>query len=294
MAVDDLRRRSVSAPDIERVEPGIHPDLSFADYLALDAWGSSSLRAMRRGPPARVLWERENDRETDATRLGHAVHCRLLTPSLFESTYAHKPDGMTFASKDGKAWRDDHAHLCILTHEEWIAVEAIVDALQAKRTVANSLEHADMVEGSFVWRCPASDELCKGRPDWLEERAHRIVDLKVTRVAGARAVGMRVFFEGWMHQSAHYRTGAIVNGLDIRRGCLVLVEPAPPHFVYTFEVKVDALDLLELENVETLRQLRGCRLADEWPGTAEEWTKIEPPASAIVAFGETTFDPVED
>lgn len=271
------------------IEVGIHPTLSFDEYHAIDAWGSSSLRAMRRGPPARVLWERENDCETDATRLGQAVHCRLLTPALFESIYAHKPDGMNFSTKDGKAWRAEHAHFSILSHEEWTTVEAIVEALQAKRTVAESLADAELVEGTLVWRCPGSGELCKGRMDWMERRARRIVDLKVTRVAGTHGVGPKAYYQGWMHQQSHYRTGAVLNGIDIRHGCLVMVEPTPPHFVYTFEVKVDALDLLELENVETLRQLRECRLADDFPGTEERWSLIEPPPASLVGLGDVTL-----
>lgn len=264
---------------------GLQLRVPFSAYLAHEAWGSSSLHAMRIGPPARVIWDRENSREdTDATRLGHAVHCLLLTPDLFASTYAHKPEGMTFASKDGKAWRDAHAGLCILSDDEWHRVEAIVDSLHAKRAVSESLAQSDATEGTLFWTCPASGESCKARPDWIEGRS--IYDLKVSRVASNRGtLPLRAFASGWMHQLAHYRTGALVNGLDITRGRLVIVDPEPPHFVWTVEVKTDALDLLELENLETLKAMRACRMSEDWPGTPEEWVKVEPPASAMVALG---------
>ena len=49
-------------------------DIPFADYFALPRYGSSALKAFRAGPPARVLWERDNPRkDTDATILGKVV-----------------------------------------------------------------------------------------------------------------------------------------------------------------------------------------------------------------------------
>lgn len=260
--------------------PGVHY-LPFAEYRALDAWGSGSLKAMRRGPPARVLWEREEGGfDTPATILGSAVHCALLTPELYAAQYATKPDGMSFASKEGKAWRDDpcRAGRILLSHDVGQTVEAIVDSLLAKSEVAKSLEESSAREVSLLWDCSITGERCKARPDWTSGRY--IYDLKVSRHASGGYLALRAFTEGWMHQLAHYRTGAAELGLKIRGGRLVVVEPSAPHFVYTLEVKVDALDLLELENIETLKAMRDCRVADEWPGTPAGWVKVEPPASA--------------
>lgn len=264
----------------ESVTIGVH-DLPFSEYRALDAWGSSSLKAMRRGPPARVLWERdEGGSETDATILGTAVHCALLTPDLYRAQYATKPDGMSFATREGKAWRDDPARAgkILLSYDVGCQVEAIVDALLAKSEVKKSLDESTSRESSMLWECSITGERCKARPDWTSGRY--IYDLKVSRHASNGYLALRAFTEGWMHQLAHYRTGAAELGLNIRGGRLVVVEPAAPHFVYTLEVKIDSLDLLELENIETLKAMRECRVADKWPGTPPGWIKIEPPASA--------------
>lgn len=276
------------------LKPGLH-EIAFADYLELDAWGSSSLKAMRRGPPARVLWERSSDRqETDATVLGTAVHCRLLTPDLYEEQYAVKPEGMSFSTKEGKAWRDDpdRAGRIMLSHSVDRSVSAIVEALQDKEAVSNSLEGA-LREVTLTWDCSVTGERCKARPDWMDGRY--IYDLKVSRHAGSGYLAARAYSEGWMHQLAHYRTGAIERGLQTRGGRLVVVDPVAPHFVYTLEVKMDALDLLEIENIETLKLMRDCRIADLWPGTPDEWTKIEPPASAgLDAMNDVTLGEYEE
>jgi hypothetical protein len=262
------------------MEPGIH-DLPFSEYHALDAWGSSSLKAMRRGPPARVLWERENDRgDTAATILGTAVHCALLTPDLFDRQFAIKPAGMNFSTKEGKAWRDDpeRAGRTLLSYEVGQAVQTIVEALHDKAAVHESLEAAENREASLLWNCSTTGEACKARPDWMQD-VH-IYDLKVSRHAAGGYLALRAFSEGWMHQLAHYRTGAVELGLPIIGGRLVVVDPAPPHFVHLLEVKVDALDLLEIENIATLKEMRRCRVANDWPSTPDEWRKVEPPASA--------------
>ena len=88
-----------------------------------EAWGSHSLKAMRKGPPARVMWERENRRESDAMAFGTAVHMAVFQPTLYAETYVAKPDGMSFATKDGKAWRDAHAGRHILTYVEALTVD---------------------------------------------------------------------------------------------------------------------------------------------------------------------------
>lgn len=256
---------------------GIHA-LTFPDYIALDRWGSSSLRAMRRGPPARVQWERGNAREdTDATILGSAIHCALLTPTLFAKHYAIKPAGMSFASKEGKLWRDDpeRAGRTILSHDAGETVTAIVAALRAKEAVRKSLVDATHVEMSITWDCPETDEPCKARPDWIDGRY--VYDLKTTAFASTGRLALRAFTQGWMHQLAHYRTGAIVVGMPLIGGRLVVVDSSPPHFIHCLEVKVDALDLLELENIETLKALRECRLSGVWQDTSDEWLKVEPP-----------------
>lgn len=276
--------------------------MSFDAYRALDAWGSGSLKAMRRGPPARVLLERDRpSNETDATVLGSAVHCAFLTPELFDTNYAVKPEGMSFATKDGKAWRDDPERFgrTLISHEVGDTVTAIVCALYQKEAVRKSITETSManakaivdgvspvagaIELSLLWECSTTHENCKGRPDWMD--GEFIYDLKVSRHASGNSLAYRTYAEGWMHQLAHYRTGAIELGLPVHGGRLVVVEPTAPHFVYTLEVKSESLNMLEAENISTLAAMRECRLSGIWPGTPDDWKKVEIPANALALMG---------
>jgi exodeoxyribonuclease VIII len=277
--------------DAPRLPAGIHPDVPFADYLALEAWGSSSLKAMRRGPPARVLHERDAGHgDTPATILGTAVHCALLTPDLYARQYAVKPEGMSFATKDGKAWRDDpeRAGRILLSHDVGATVDAIVASLLRKPEVAKSLDKATHREVSLVWECSKTGELCKARPDWMD--AGHIYDLKVSRHAQhGDLLGTRAYFDGWFHQGAHYRTGAVEVGIGLVGSRLVVVDPVAPHFVYTLDVDTEALDVLEWENMETLRKLRECRTTGAYPGTPEGWKRIKLPGNVLAQMGDS-FD----
>ena len=86
-----------------------------------------------------------------------------------------------------------------------------------------------------------------------------------------------------MHQAAHYRDGAATLGMGKLGARLIVVGSNAPHYVYTVEIKPDALDLLTIENCQTLYVMKECRERNEWPGTPDAWTLIEPPASALIA-----------
>lgn len=259
---------------------GIYPNLAFHDYLAWEAWGSSSLKAMRIGPPARVLWEREHRHDTDATILGTAAHCRILTPDLFDATYAVKPAGMTFASKEGKAWRDDpsRAGKVIIGADDADLIEAIEAAFVDKGPAFDALGAAAGVETSLLWTCPTTGERCKARPDWYDR--DYIYDLKVSRDAG-RNLAYRAYANGWMHQLAHGRTGLRAIGVPVKAGRLVVVAPKAPHYVYCVEVKESALDVLALESEGTLQRLKDCRASGVFPDTPNEWDRVDVPQYAL-------------
>lgn len=259
---------------------GLYPSMPMDEYRALSAWGSSDLKTFRIGPPAMVPWKRANGSpDTDATRLGTACHARILEPDLFLETYAFKPEGMTFSSKEGKAWKAEQGGRRIITASDAATVVAVSEAVQSNVRAGDSLEGATHREASILWTCPDSGEPCKARPDWYD--ADWCYDLKVSRHAGS-GLAFRAYVEGWMAQSAHYVFGLRQLGLGAKRGGrLVVVHPKAPHHVYTVEIKSSALDILTLENVNTLRLMRVCREADDWPGTPDEWTPIAPPDYAL-------------
>ncbi len=276
----------------------IRPDVPMATYLAWPEYGSSSLRAFRNGPPAMVPWLKANpDEQTDATRIGTAAHMKILQPDLFARSYCVKPEGMTFASKEGKAWRDDPCRkgLEILSHAEAVQIEQIDRAFYSKRLAAESLKDAG-IEQSILWTCADSGLRCKSRPDWFGDDAVYDLKISVEATKGSR-LPFRAYLCGWYHQLAHGRAALNAAGLTgVKYGRLVVIAPRPPQGlrVYCAEVKEAVLDLLELENVSTRKAMKACEDSGVWPDTGDEWAKWDIPAGitdTIVAM--TDIEEVE-
>lgn len=272
----------------------ILPGMSFADYLAHDSYGSSDLRAFRFGPPAIVPWQRANRQDhTDATLIGAAAHCRILTPDLFDKTYVAKPAGMTFASTVGKQWRDDmlaRGFLLdnFLSSAEWQDVEAITNAFEEKRTAFLSMRNAspngETTECSVFWTGPHGLPL-KARPDWFDQRA--VYDLKVSIEAtkSLHTLRYKAYANGWLGQLAHGRAGLNANGHDIRVGRLVVIAPKPPQGlrVWLLEVSEQDMDVLNLENENTERDMVVCHRSGIWPGTPDDWQRCPLPVDHTMA-----------
>lgn len=277
------------------LDDGLH-DLSFAAYHALPAWGSSSLRAMRVGPPARVLWEREHPREdTDATILGTRAHCLILTPILFESQYVELPadapqrptEAMLTAAKPSPSsverqawWRDFETRRAgrePIKAAEIEVLRNIQDAFDQKEVARNAIIDATAIEKSMVWTCEATGVRLKGRPDFYDDEY--VFDLKVTREASR--LSFAAYRNGWVHQLAHYRTGLRSLGVLIKTGRIVAVDTEPPHYVYCVEFRESDLDVLAMENEQTVLAMQRCEAAGEWPDTPDKFERIEIPQYAI-------------
>lgn len=275
----------------------IERHLSFPDYLNHPAFGSSDLRNFAK-LPALCEWHRRNRSEggTAATAIGTAAHCLILTPELFADTYAVKPDGMTFSSKDGKAWRDEKRAAGfqddnLLSQAEFAQIQAIADAFFSKPIAAKALRSAVAVEASVFGHLDGLS--CKGRPDWFT-KSH-VYDLKVSTHAtkGIETLRYRAWTEGWMHQATHNRSLLRRNGFpDVAGARLVVIAPKGPSAVQTYclELSEHTLDVIELEMESIRKGMVKCVESGIWPGTPDEWEKVEIPSDAMVADLEESTD----
>jgi hypothetical protein len=261
----------------------IRHGIPLATYRAWDGYGSSDLKAFRQGPPALCKWKREHpEPSSDAMRVGTAAHCAILEPSAFEQRYWRKPEGCSFATKDGKALKASVPEgAIILTFDECQQVDQIVAAFRGKPQAAESLARAMGIEASLRWNDIDTGLPLKARPDWFEDGW--VVDLKISRWASEQSLSFRAFTEGWSHQLALYRAGLVENGVDIKGGRLVVIHPEPPQSfrVFCVELKDNWLDLMHLENERTIRAMAECHESGYWPGAPSEWFKIDMPPLAL-------------
>lgn len=165
---------------------GIYFGLPESDYHNDPALGSSGVRDLMQSPlkywvnspynPERPAAEEEDPTDkkaTSATVLGSYMHDLLLEGG--RKAYAIKPAGMSFATKEGKAWRDSPAN------EGKIIITA--DQAKQQRTMFNALELSGVLkwfsqgeaEVSFFWTEKGGNR-CKIRLDYL--KAIGAADLK--------------------------------------------------------------------------------------------------------------------
>lgn len=155
---------------------GIYFNLPEEAYHADPALGSSGVRDIIVSPLKYWIKSPYNpdreDEETSATNLGDYVHDRLLHA---EKKFAIKPDGMSFTTKEGKAWRDEQrgAGMTIIPYADHKAAMMIFAALDQAKVREHFRDGEPEV--SFFWTEPNGFR-CKIRIDYL--RAHDAFELK--------------------------------------------------------------------------------------------------------------------
>lgn len=203
---------------------------------------------------------------------GSAYHCCNLEPDRFKRDYAVKPNGMSFATKEGKEWRAAQSGK-IIAHAE-------AEAFKGMRDVAM----ADSVAGSFL-RAKGRMELSlydewdgvpvRARFDKLTDD-DVIIDLKKTTSAKPRDFIRQICYLGYVIQAAFYlrMLGDRANGF-----AFIAQEATPPYPVFCCQLG-DQSYSKGLSEVDRLLELRAkCHRDKKWPGyvTSEDPYVIELP-----------------
>lgn len=183
---------------------GIYFNLPEEEYHADPALGSSGIRDLIQSPLTYWIKSAYNpdreETETDATNLGEYVHDLLLHN---EKRFAIKPEGMSFATKEGKAWRDGQPiGTTIIPEKNHRAATMILHAMK----VAGVRDHftGGEPEVSFFWTEPNGFR-CKIRIDYLrptdafELKTYANTMSQDTETAVARTVATKRY-----HISGHW------------------------------------------------------------------------------------------
>jgi len=188
-----------------------------ASLLAdVDAHSLKYVRAVMNGM-------RKESREFD---LGTAFHAALLEDD--RRNYAIKPDGMSYATKEGKAWRAEHEGEMILSAEDDAAID---DMLLATMRACGEFcpMHGD-AEVSLFATGPSGYDL-KGRIDYLPKDGNAIVDIKTARNADPEAFVRQAWDLRYHMKAAFYLDLARKCGIERGVFRFIVVSTQPPHDV---------------------------------------------------------------
>jgi exodeoxyribonuclease VIII len=263
---------------------GLYRDMSFSDYLAVDAFSNSDMSLLARSP-----WHWKNRLPKVPTRAmlrGSLAHCAQLEPDVLDKRYVVVPedaprrptDAQWNAAKSNessaaaKAWWTDFTNNLagreIVTAAEFDVTRMQLAALAAEPTISRMLA-TGFSECSVFWVDKETGVYCKARPDHVypeDARSVTLIDLKSTVDESPDGFGRTAARMGYHRQAAHYSAGfRAATGLKVEGFVLAAVTSQPPvlavPYILTEEIASQAND----ERRELLELYARCQRDDFWP-----------------------------
>lgn len=222
--------------------------------------------------------------DSDAFAFGRVLEDLVQGRGLDRNAYAVKPDGMSFANKEGKAWRaaQQADGKAIIVADDMQRMESMREALADNET---ALEMIRVCKAQPTIRCdfPPTPGL-QARPDWLSLEgclssgyAPLVLDLKSTRSLAKIATGRGVIEYGYHVQAAIVRKLLESSGVLDARFFLLACEKALPFRCQVVEVTSEWLDAGWRWCERQLGKLAGHFERNEWPRVERELVALPPP-----------------
>lgn len=291
------------------MEPGIYYDISFEQYLAIDAISNTRLGQAKQSP-RHFKCNAGLDEKAKYLVLGSLVHAGRLEPLALAERYAVMPPfeqdadnctdaGKPSTSKATRYYKDKVKQFVEANQDkqivpsEWFAeMKAIVASLCADDRAYRLLSGAGQVEVTLVWVDEISGLLCKARMDRLCRSAMAFVDLKTC--VDLESFPRSIARYGYARQMAHYQMGwAVLNGGELLEPWIVAAEKQPPYCVKSAPMCEEALEVGYRERRELLDLIADCYAKDHWPGPESpdkwrlpEWAMAPTEALELIIGGE--------
>lgn len=247
----------------------IHTNLSFDDYRKLYGLNQSKLGALK-SCPLKFKWLLENERpDTEAQKIGRAVHSAILEPDLFNEQFLSLPPDLDRRTAKGKelfeALKAGNQHRTLLKAADFNKAIEIATAVRSNSEVLRLLEGAH-VELSVDWVDPVTAVKCKARIDAYNEDMAVVVDIKTTNDASPGGFPRKLCAYGYNRQAAWYIDALQANHEAARHFVFVAVEKDPPYAVGLYRLNDEAIKLSRAENDALLKKYAECQATDSWPG----------------------------
>jgi exodeoxyribonuclease VIII len=279
---------------------GLVLDMSFADYLAVDAFSNSDMKLL-----ARSAWHWKNRVEVKQTRpmlCGSLAHCAQLEPHALEERYVFTPEDMprrpteaqwnaaksNESSMAAKArWKeflDGVGQREIVTAEEFAITKMQLAAIAACEELRELLS-AGYSECSVFWIDEETGVYCKARPDHvhpIDKHRVRLLDLKTTADESPNGFGRQAARMGYHRQAAHYTAGfEAATGLKVQEFVIGAVTNVPPVLAVPYILPDDLAEQARDERRELLELYARCQREEHWPAYGTGYQLLQFPAYAL-------------
>lgn len=269
-------------PTAEMLQPivsiGIHENMPFEQYLAIEAVNNSGLGLVKKSP--RHYHERVELERNKPLVLGSLVHTGRLEALALAERYAVQPnfhldkdnvttDGTPSSSKGTKYVKQKSAEFREVNRgretveKAWYdEMVSIVSSIQQCRA-AHEILTCSQYELTLVWEDSVTGLLCKARLDAVEPGSH-FADLKTTARLDRFTAAIADY--GYHRQMAHYQEGWRVLAKETLPPWLVPVESASPYCAQAAELDEETLYEGRIDRANLMTTLVHCMERDEWPG----------------------------
>lgn len=250
-------------------------------YDASGAINASALKYLSHpNTPAhfRAYMDEPRPAPTDAQRYGLILHRAIFEPDTIKGAFAVKPEGMSFATKEGKAWKLEHEDVEIISAKEATAIERTVKNVWAHPTAKKLLLKSDFERSIY-----ATDENGvnrKGRLDVFPHSGNVLPDLKSCESAAYEDIEKQVVKYGYHYSAAFYLDLCEMIGQPWEHFVLICVEKTPPYLVALYEIQQEVIEWGRRQYERDLLIYRTCMASGQWPGFPEEVTQIGVPMFA--------------
>ena len=248
-------------------------------YHANPAIGSSLVRSFLKSPQLfDDIRKGTAKEETPALLYGTNFHTMMLEPVRWHAAVTVKPDGMSFATRDGKAWRDEHADKTIVSFSDAVHLNRMRERMPAKV--------AALINGSkteVTIRTTLNDISAQCRFDVFGDTR---VDLKSIEDMDTVAMSVRKY--GYHIQQAWYqRVESAETGKAARPFLFVFAEKKPPYRWRIVELDADYQALGEQAVDDALSGISACIQLGTWNDTGPQHQILSPPEWMMGELTET-------
>lgn len=248
-------------------------------YEAIDGLTQSELSYLLKSP-LHFEKRRELGRETDAMRLGTAIHAAILEPELFKDKLVVEPEHFNGEEINRRVkkhrdyladWRQESENLgkIILKNSEYDILIGIL--AQASRTpTLKELLRGGTPEVAATWEQHGVP--CKGRADYCVQHptlGKCIVDIKTTQDGSASAFSRSIYNYAYDLQAAWY-----LNGFGADEFIFVVCEKTPPYPIAVYRADPSLLGRGAECADRLLKRMIECKSTGSWPGYTQDISTI--------------------
>lgn len=260
----------------------IEENVPAAEYRMRKGLNFSSLNLFAVSPEKYYALKGVERDETEAMKVGTALHTMALEPEKFNQRYFCLPemDRRTKAGKELYAQIEATNKNKILLKPEDFQVVAEAATSIRNNTFANGLLSNALTELTATWHDVETSLDLKGRIDAYNEKLRIIVDIKTTTDAG-RSFSKTILQRGYHRQAAFYMDALRANGKPVEHVVIIAVEKEPPYSVALYKLCDDTIRLSKAENDALLKRYAHCLKTDYWPGYTQGIMTISLPNYAM-------------